>query len=92
MSRTLGSKALYLPLLEIGHEKAQSVIDSITNSYAAAGQADANPMLQAPMVGPGFPPPFPLPGAPGGHGMPMPPFGLPPPGRKYHGSITRGSR
>jgi hypothetical protein len=34
-----------LTLLEIGHEKAQSVIDSITSSYAAEGQAGANPML-----------------------------------------------
>jgi len=65
---------------QIGHEKAQSVIDSITNSYAAAGQADANPMLQAPMVGPGFAPPFPFP--PGGRGMPPPPFGMPPLGQR----------
>jgi U1 small nuclear ribonucleoprotein C len=48
--------------IEIGHEKAQSVIDSITNSYAAEGQAGQNPMFQAgafgPMGGPGaFPPP-----------------------------------
>ena len=42
---------------EIGHEKAQSVIDSITNSYAAEGQAGANPMLQQPFAGP-YPPPF----------------------------------
>lgn len=51
--------------LEIGHEKAQSVIDSITSSYAAEGQAHANPML--PQNRPGqqaFPPPFP--GFPGG--------------------------
>jgi U1 small nuclear ribonucleoprotein C len=39
--------------VEIGHEKAQSVIDSITSSYADAGQAAQNPMLQTPMVGPG---------------------------------------
>jgi len=39
---------------QIGHEKAQSVIDSITNSYAAEGQP--NPMLQQPGVAPGFPP------------------------------------
>jgi U1 small nuclear ribonucleoprotein C len=38
---------------QIGHEKAQSVIDSITSSYADAGQAAQNPMLQTPMVGPG---------------------------------------
>ncbi len=48
---------------EIGHEKAQSVIDSITNSYAAEGQASSNPML-AQFSGPG-------------HGMPPPPFGFP---------------
>ena len=46
---------------QIGHEKAQSVIDSITSSYAESGQA--NPMLQQPGVG-GFPPP-PPPGFPG---------------------------
>lgn len=47
---------------EIGHEKAQSVIDSITSSYADAGQA--NPMFQPPAGTGGFPPPFPggLPG------------------------------
>jgi U1 small nuclear ribonucleoprotein C len=44
---------------EIGHEKAQSVIDSITSSYAAEGQTA--PGLQAP--GAGFPPP--PPGFPG---------------------------
>lgn len=44
---------------EIGHEKAQLVIDSITSSYAAEGQA--NPMLQQP--NPAFPPS--LPGFPG---------------------------
>lgn len=51
-------------MAEIGHEKAQSVIDSITNSYAAEGQPNSNPML-APQGGPGgpmgpgaFPPPF----------------------------------
>lgn len=55
---------------EIGHEKAQSVIDSITSSYAAAGESGANPMLGpqgggpgGPMGGPGFgPPPFGFPG------------------------------
>ena len=54
-----------LSLLEIGHEKAQNVIDSITSSYAAEGQAGANPMLQQPGgVGPGMgpPPPFGFPG------------------------------
>ena len=30
---------------QIGHEKAQSVIDSITSSYAAEGQSGSNPML-----------------------------------------------
>lgn len=39
---------------QIGHEKAQSVIDSITNSYAAEGQP--NPMLQQPGGAPGFMP------------------------------------
>lgn len=47
---------------EIGHEKAQSVIDSITSSYAAEGQAHANPMLPQNQPGNGFPPPFPFPG------------------------------
>ncbi|KAL6721497.1 U1 small nuclear ribonucleoprotein C [Lecanora helva] len=70
---------------QIGHEKAQSVIDSITSSYAAEGQAGANPMLNPqggppPMPGQGFPPPpFGFPG-----GVPPPPFPppnfLPPPG------------
>ncbi|KAK2737978.1 hypothetical protein FQN57_007332 [Myotisia sp. PD_48] len=71
---------------EIGHEKAQSVIDSITSSYAAEGQASANPMLQAQQLGnptgpfgfpgrPGsIPPPFGMPGAPG-----APPGMMPPP-------------
>ena len=50
---------------EIGHEKAQSVIDSITNSYAAEGQAGMNPMLNPQQgAGPGFPPP-PFGGFPG---------------------------
>lgn len=63
------------PSPEIGHEKAQSVIDSITSSYAAEGQAHANPMLPQNQPGHGFPP-FPFPG-----GAP-PPFaagGVPPP-------------
>nr|OQO21464.1 hypothetical protein B0A51_11782 [Rachicladosporium sp. CCFEE 5018] len=51
---------------QIGHEKAQSVIDSITNSYNAAGQADSNPMLHQ------------GPGAMGGFGGGMPPMGMPP--------------
>ncbi|PGH20757.1 hypothetical protein AJ80_03517 [Polytolypa hystricis UAMH7299] len=60
---------------QIGHEKAQSVIDSITSSYAAEGQASANPMLQQP-VGPGaYAPPFGFPGRPGM--PPLPPFGMP---------------
>lgn len=47
------------PLAEIGHEKAQSVIDSITSSYAAEGQSSSNPMLgQNPGVQPFPPPPF----------------------------------
>ncbi|OQE15790.1 hypothetical protein PENFLA_c030G09524 [Penicillium flavigenum] len=57
---------------QIGQEKAQSVIDSITSSYAAEGQQAPN------MMPPGaFPPPFGFPGRPG---MPPPPFGIPPPG------------
>ncbi|KAL8725986.1 MAG: hypothetical protein Q9181_006214 [Wetmoreana brouardii] len=60
---------------QIGHEKAQSVIDSITSSYAAEGQAGANPMLNPQGPPPqGFPPPpFGFPG-----GMPPPPFNMPP--------------
>ncbi|KAL6856520.1 U1 zinc finger domain-containing protein [Trichoderma novae-zelandiae] len=73
---------------QIGHEKAQSVIDSITSSYAAEGQAHANPMLLHNQPGQGFPafgfpggipPPFPgMPGAPPGQfpqGLPPPPGG-----------------
>lgn len=46
---------------EIGHEKAQSVIDSITSSYAAEGHA--NPLLQHPGAPGSFPlPPFGVPG------------------------------
>jgi U1 small nuclear ribonucleoprotein C len=65
---------------QIGHEKAQSVIDSITSSYDAVGQA--NPMLQTPMGGGGFPPPpVGFPGFPGmppaGRGMPGPFPGMP---------------
>ncbi|KAL7793590.1 zf-U1 domain-containing protein [Trichoderma ceciliae] len=73
---------------QIGHEKAQSVIDSITSSYAAEGQAHANPMLLQNQPGHGFPsfpfpggvpPPFPgMPGAPPGQfpqGLPPPPGG-----------------
>lgn len=67
---------------QIGHEKAQSVIDSITSSYAAEGQAHNNPMLPQNQPGGGlgglgglgaFPPPA---------GMPPFPFpgGIPPPG------------
>lgn len=47
---------------QIGQERAQSVIDSITNSYAAEGQASSNPMLHyshtfgGPGLGGGFPP------------------------------------
>ncbi|KAL8875567.1 MAG: hypothetical protein Q9198_006094, partial [Flavoplaca austrocitrina] len=68
---------------QIGHEKAQSVIDSITNSYNAEGQAGSNPMLnpQGPGGAPppqGFPPPFGFPG--GMPGMPPPPFNMPPNG------------
>ncbi|KAJ5303414.1 hypothetical protein N7476_010213 [Penicillium atrosanguineum] len=51
---------------QIGQEKAQSVIDSITSSYAAEGQPLPNPA----MVPGAFPPPFGFP-APGG--LPFPP-------------------
>lgn len=77
------------PFSEIGHEKAQSVIDSITSSYAAEGQAHANPMLPHNQpggggfgLGPGAGPmgmggggPGGGPGGPGGGpgGMGMPP-------------------
>ncbi|KAI9710598.1 MAG: hypothetical protein M1828_002149 [Chrysothrix sp. TS-e1954] len=67
---------------QIGHEKAQSVIDSITSSYAAEGQASSNPMLQQQNIGPGAPP-F---GAPPPFGMPpggLPPMGMHGGGRKY---------
>ncbi|KAF2091957.1 zf-U1-domain-containing protein [Saccharata proteae CBS 121410] len=62
---------------ELNHERAQTVIDDITSSYAAEGQAAQNPMLQfGGMPGPGgFPPPFGFPG-----GAPPPPFGMPPGG------------
>jgi U1 small nuclear ribonucleoprotein C len=46
------------PHTEIGQEKAQSVIDSITSSYAAEGQPLPNPA----MVPGAFPPPFGFPG------------------------------
>ena len=62
---TLVMTALTVGFEEIGHEKAQSVIDSITSSYADAGQPGQNPMIQAQQgpVGPGFaPPPFGMPG------------------------------
>jgi U1 small nuclear ribonucleoprotein C len=52
---------------EIGHEKAQSVIDSITNSYADAGQSGSNPMLAQNMGVPGAGPPGA--GPPGAGGM-----------------------
>lgn len=80
---------------QIGHEKAQSVIDSITSSYAAEGQAHANPMLPQNQPGahgaggpPGaFVPPFtfagpPFPGIPGMPGAPpmLPPGGAFPAG------------
>ncbi|KLJ13806.1 hypothetical protein EMPG_11260 [Blastomyces silverae] len=77
---------------EIGHEKAQSVIDSITNSYAAEGQASSNPMLQQPGAPGAYPPPpFGFPGRPGM--PPPPPFGMPgaPPGAPPGGMIPRKS-
>ncbi|KAI4106393.1 MAG: hypothetical protein L6R37_002191 [Teloschistes peruensis] len=74
-STTINTFQLIAPAIEIGHEKAQSVIDSITSSYAAEGQAGANPMLNPQGPPPqGFPPPpFGFPG-----GMPPPPFNMPP--------------
>lgn len=47
-------------ITEIGQEKAQSVIDSITSSYAAEGQAVPNPAMVPPSA---YPPPFGFPGA-----------------------------
>ncbi|KKK19453.1 hypothetical protein P175DRAFT_0427942, partial [Aspergillus ochraceoroseus IBT 24754] len=44
---------------QIGQEKAQSVIDSITSSYAAEGQAVPNPAMAPPGA---YPPPFGFPG------------------------------
>ncbi|RDH36922.1 hypothetical protein BDQ94DRAFT_167009 [Aspergillus welwitschiae] len=58
---------------QIGQEKAQSVIDSITSSYAAEGQAVPNPAMAPPGA---YPPPFGFPGRPGQ--LPPPPFGMPP--------------
>ncbi|KAB5554751.1 U1 zinc finger-domain-containing protein [Coniochaeta sp. 2T2.1] len=69
---------------QIGHEKAQSVIDSITSSYAAEGQAHANPMLPQNQPGAGRfgASPFPLgSGAPGSSSAfppPPPNFAFPP--------------
>ncbi|KAJ5574741.1 hypothetical protein N7450_008640 [Penicillium hetheringtonii] len=57
---------------QIGQENAQSVIDSITASYAAEGQPLPNPAMAPPGA---FPPPFGFPG----QGPPLP-FGMPPPG------------
>ncbi|KAI5784530.1 U1 zinc finger-domain-containing protein, partial [Pyronema domesticum] len=51
---------------QIGHEKAQSVIDSITSSYAAEGQT-----MPVPGMMPGMPG-----GMPGQPGFPPPPAGL----------------
>ncbi|KAK6514854.1 hypothetical protein TWF506_007216 [Arthrobotrys conoides] len=58
---------------EIGQERAQSVIDTITNSYAAEGHALPFPGMPGMPGFPGGPPP------PGGlpAGMPPPPFGFP---------------
>ena len=63
---TSGSRLKLTHPLEIGHDRAQSVIDSITSSYAAEGQQGPNPMMGGP-PGPGnaaFPPPFGFPGKP----------------------------
>lgn len=64
---------------QIGQEKAQSVIDSITNSYAAEGQSSSNPMnnLAPGMPGGGpAPPGIGPPGAPGSFPGPAPPLGM----------------
>jgi U1 small nuclear ribonucleoprotein C len=63
---------------QIGHEKAQSVIDSITNSYAAEGQSANNPMLNTAPPGFGPPPGGIMPPAGMPPGFPMPPGGMPP--------------
>uniref|UniRef100_A0A8H7TS29 U1 small nuclear ribonucleoprotein C n=1 Tax=Bionectria ochroleuca TaxID=29856 RepID=A0A8H7TS29_BIOOC len=83
---------------QIGHEKAQSVIDSITSSYAAEGQAHANPMLPHNQPGHNFPP-FPFPGGapppfPGMPGAPpgQLPQGLPPPPGGRGGPMPLPSR
>ena len=62
---------------QIGHEKAQSVIDSITSSYNDAGQSANNPMLHAQAGFAGPAPGFPGFGMPGSlpPGMPPIPFG-----------------
>jgi U1 small nuclear ribonucleoprotein C len=79
---------------QIGHEKAQSVIDSITSSYAAEGQAHANPMLPQNQPGQGGfpPPPF---GFPGGVPPGFPGFPGGPPGQMPQGmprKLTRSAR
>lgn len=56
---------------EIGHEKAQSVIDSITSSYAAEGQTPGMPMFPGALPPPGGAVPGLVPG------MPIPPPGMP---------------
>ncbi|KAF7918287.1 uncharacterized protein EAE98_009899 [Botrytis deweyae] len=72
---------------QIGHEKAQSVIDSITSSYAAEGQSSSNPMLHNPAASAPFPP-FPPANFPGGVPPPFPPSSgpggmpFPPPGAR----------
>ena len=70
---------------QIGHEKAQTVIDSITSAYGDAGQQMPMPggMMQPAAFGGGMGPP---PGFPGGMQFPPPgafPGGMPPgpPGR-----------
>ena len=71
---------------QIGQEKAQSVIDSITASYNAEGQGASNPMLQG-GAPPGFGPPSGMFG--GAPGMP-PPMGMPmglPPGTTQNGAL-----
>ena len=67
---------------QIGHEKAQSVIDSITSSYADAGQSNPMMMMSSSSSGaPGMggPPPGMMMmgmGAPAGFAGPPPPMGM----------------
>lgn len=69
---------------QIGHEKAQAVIDGITSSYAAEGQSMPNPPGLSALTGgpPGFPPTNGMPAFP-------PPMGAAP-GQMPPGMYMRG--